>query len=147
MKPDGPYDDIIHLPHHVSQKHPRMSMHDRAAQFASFSALTGLEAAILETARVTDVKLELDESQQTRLSTRLALAQKHIREQPELAILYFRPDERKEGGAYVTTRGRAKKIDPVEHLVVMADGTRIPMDDIYTVEGELLDMLDPEQIG
>ena len=43
------YDDIFNLPHHVSTKHPRMSMYNRAAQFSSFAALTGYEKAIEET--------------------------------------------------------------------------------------------------
>ncbi|MBQ4406471.1 MAG: hypothetical protein II852_05615 [Bacteroidales bacterium] len=45
------YSDIINLPHHVSTRHPQMSMEARAAQFAPFSALTGFEDAIDDTAR------------------------------------------------------------------------------------------------
>lgn len=60
----GPYDDIINLPHHVSQKHPQMSMYQRAAQFAPFAALTGHDKAIEETAKQhesEDVRQETDD--------------------------------------------------------------------------------------
>jgi len=52
------YDDIIRLPHHVSQNHPQMPMLDRAAQFAPFAAQTGYEAAVGETARLTAERRE-----------------------------------------------------------------------------------------
>lgn len=133
------YDDIIHLPHHVSETRSRMSLHDRAAQFMPFAALTGYDAAILETARLTENRVELAEDRQATLNARLALVQEHLKEEPEIAIVYFVPDARKEGGAYRTVVGRAKKIDPIERRVIMQDGTGIPMEDIYTVESDLFE--------
>ena len=101
----GKYDDIIHLPHHVSATRPRMPMLDRAAQFSPFVALTGYEAAVRETARLTDQRVELDESAKAELDRKLRLLLS-LPGQPEASITYFRPDERKEGGAYETVTGR-----------------------------------------
>ena len=134
----GPYDDIISLPHHTSPKHPRMAPIDRAAQFAPFAALTGHEAAIRETARLTDHRAELDEDAKAELDMRLRLLADHLREQPPVSITYFQPDMKKAGGAYLTASGSIKKIDDVLKAVVMTDGLHIPIRDIYQVEGELL---------
>ena len=125
-----PYDDILHLPHPTSKNHPRMSIQERAAQFSPFAALTGHAAAIAETARLTDRKMELDEDTRAELDRRQAILLEHISERPEVTITWFRPDERKEGGAYVTTTGRLKKIDQVERILVLMDGTNIPLEDV-----------------
>lgn len=131
------YDDIINLPHHLSSVHPHMPIGDRAAQFSPFAALTGYDDAILETARLTDSRIELDESRQEKLSECLALIKEHIRESPEVKLCYFKPDEKKAGGAYITSSGVVKKIDNYEHKVVLKDGTVIPMEDLYEIDGEL----------
>ena len=107
----GPYDDIIHLPHPVSKTHPRMSMIERAAQFSPFAALTGYGAAIKETARLTDRKLELDEETQALLDLRQHFLLEHLAQRPEVTITYFEPDTRKEGGSYQTITARVKKLD------------------------------------
>lgn len=132
------YDDIIDLPHHVSQTHPHMPVSDRAAQFSPFAALTGYDTAIRETARLTDEKIELDESRKTVLNEKLLLLQEHLKERPVAIITFFKPDERKAGGSYVTVSGNIKKIDTYESMVILADGTRVPVDDIIAIEGELL---------
>ena len=89
------YDDIINLPHHASSTRPRMSMHDRAAQFAPFAALVGYDDAVAETARLTEYRPELDEQEQRAINERLAYITAHIHEQPEVRIKYFVPDEYK----------------------------------------------------
>ena len=132
----GPYDDIIHLPHPTSKNRPRMSIHDRAAQFSPFAALSGHAAAIAETARLTDRKLELDEDTKAELDRRQAILLEHISERPEITITWFRPDEKKAGGAYVTTTGRLKKIDEIERVLVLTDGTRIPLEDVAGLESD-----------
>lgn len=134
----NPYEDIIHLPHPTSKNHPRMSIHDRAAQFSPFAALTGHAAAIAETARLTDRKMELDEDTRAELDRRQAILLEHIDQQPEVTVTWFRPDEKKDGGAYVTTTGRLKKIDQVERILVLTDGTRIPLEDVAGVESDNL---------
>ncbi len=135
----GAYDDIIHLPHHVSIKRPRMTAIDRAAQFSPFAALTGYDAAIKETARLTDARVELDECSTSTLSDRLQIIAASIADQPEIAITYFQPDRMKSGGSYVTAAGAAKKIDEYKRIVVMADGRTIPMDEIAGIEGAIFE--------
>ena len=128
-----PYDDIIRLPHHVSQNHPQMPLRDRAAQFAPFAALTGYEAAVGETARLTAVKRELDAQEAAELNRRLATLISRLPDRPEVTIEYFVPDERKSGGAYVTVTGQVRHISVSERLLVMEDGTAIPLNDIATI--------------
>ena len=104
-KDEHRYDDIIDLPHHTSKKHPRMPLLDRAAQFAPFAALTGHEAAIKETARLTEEEIELDENRKELLDLRLQQLQECLAEQPMVTVTYFKPDEKKAGGAYVSVTG------------------------------------------
>lgn len=131
------YDDIINLPHHVSKKHPQMSLLNRAAQFSPFAALTGHEAAILETARLTEPFIELDEDRKEQLDERLQLIRKHMEQRPECEIVYFQPDEKKDGGSYVTIRGRVKKIDEYRRRILFTDGTALPIEHIFSIRGEL----------
>ncbi|HBG11351.1 MAG TPA: hypothetical protein DDX68_04795 [Clostridium sp.] len=128
------YDDIIHLPHHVSATHPHMAAVDRAAQFSPFAALTGYDAAIKETARLTDKRVELDESMKDALSNNLQMIADRLKEHPEIAITYFQPDAKKNGGAYVTVINTVKKIDVYERIVVMTDGKVIPVDEIISID-------------
>ena len=128
------YDDIIHLPHHVSPVHPQMARSDRAAQFAPFAALTGHGAAIKETARLTDEKIILDENAKALLDEKLQMVQEMPKEQRTVTVTYFLADERKNGGHYVTVTGQVKKIDGYQQSVVMTDGSRIPLDDIIEIE-------------
>lgn len=129
------YDDIINLPHPTSQKHPRMSLYDRAAQFSPFSALTGHDAAIKETARFTEKQTEQSEDLISRLNEKLQI----ISDNPgtEITVTYFVPDERKMGGAYVSHTSIAKKIDNYNHTLVMEDRTIIPISRISEIECSL----------
>ena len=125
------YDDIIHLPY--PQKPRRMSNYNRAAQFSPFAALTGFEAAIAETARLTDQKVELDEGGKALLDEKLRLIEENILENPEIIVTYFKPDLRKFGGAYEQKTGRVKKLDAYQRAVVFTDGMTIPIDDISEI--------------
>lgn len=131
------YDDIINLPHHVSTKHPRMVPLDRAAQFSPFAALTGHDAAIKETARLTDERVELDESSKELLDMRLQIIREHLAEKPEVTVTFFEPDQKKSGGAYVTVTGRIKKIDEYEGKLVLEGGISILMADVTAIDGEM----------
>ncbi len=131
------YEDIIHLPHHVSKKHPQMSMLDRAAQFSPFAALTGYDAAVEETARLTDRRIELDEYEAQHLDERLQELSEHLPEHPEVSITYFLPDARKDGGEYITVTGCVKKIDHYERRIILMDGTLIPIHEVIQINGEL----------
>ena len=124
------YDDIINLPHHVSPTRQRMSMHDRAAQFAPFAALVGYDDAVAETARLTESRPELDEQEQRAINECLAYIADHIHEQPEVRIKYFVPDEHKSGGAIIEVFGQVKKISATDGTIVMADGCKIRLSDI-----------------
>lgn len=128
-----PYDDIIHLPHHISQNHPQMPLRDRAAQFAPFAALTGYEAAVGETARQTAERRELDPQEAEELNCRLAALIARLPERPEVTIEYFVPDERKAGGAYVTVTGRVRHISVAERTLVMEDRAVIGLEDIAAI--------------
>lgn len=134
MKMDDQYADIINLPHHVSSKHSQMPISDRAAQFSPFAALTGHEEAIKETARLTDERIELDEDRKFRLNEKLQTILGCNEKYPEVSILYFLPDTKKAGGSYVTYTGRLKKIDEYEKILVMTDGVRIEINQIYEIE-------------
>ena len=136
------YDDLIGLPHHVSAARPHMSLLDRAAQFSPFAALTGYDAAVRETARLTQPRRELDESSIAALNEKLQRLLELRDERPEVTITYYVPDERKDGGAYVHAEGRVKKIDAYEHTVVMADRTVIPMEQICAIEGKCFQDMD-----
>lgn len=138
----GNYDDIINLPHHESTKHPRMSALNRAAQFSPFAALTGHEAAISETARLTNTRLELDEYRKEELDECLQMIREHISLEPEVAITYFVPDTQKEGGTYLQVIGIIKKLDDINHKIVMKNGTMIPINDIFEVESSIFNAID-----
>ncbi len=129
-----PYDDIIDLPHHVSTTHPQMPMSDRAAQFSPFAALVGYDAAIRETGRLTEAKAEPDEEALRELDRRFRLLAERLDDGPEVDITYFLPDRRKAGGAYQSVRGVVKKIDDFRRLIVLRDGTSIPMDDVAALD-------------
>ena len=131
------YEDIINLPHHVSKTRPQMSMLDRAAQFSPFAALTGYDAAIKETGRLTDEKIEMDEDRKTALDMKQTYLIEMLDEQPEISITYFLPDTKKSGGAYVTVTGNLKRFDEYERLLILTDGKKIPMDDIADKDSDL----------
>ena len=136
------YNEIMGLPHHVSKTRPQMPMSDRAAQFAPFAALTGYDAAIKETGRLTDERIELDVEALSALDMKYQLLMEALDEAPEVTITYFQPDERKAGGKYVSAVGTVKKIDDFERRITMRDGTRIPMDDVLSIDGELFSSLE-----
>ena len=127
MNDTNRYDDIINLPHPEPTTRPRMAMENRAAQFSPFAALTGYDAATREEARLVDIKQELSEDMKDMLDAKLAIIEQHIKEQPEISVTYFQPDEKKNGGAYVTVTGFAKKIDTFERVLMINDEISIPI--------------------
>ncbi len=128
------YEDILYLPHPVSKEHPQMQLSVRAAQFSPFAALTGYEAAIEETGRLTDFWTEPEEERKEHLNRKLQFLLERGKESPEILVTYFQPDMRKEGGAYLTIKGKVKKIDVYEKKLVMEEGNRIPMEFLYEIE-------------
>jgi len=136
-KAEKQYADIINQSRPISPKHPPMSMLNRAAQFSPFAALTGYEAAVQETARLTDEKIALDEYAKSMLSDKLQMIAEHIANLPQVTFTYFVPDKKKSGGAYISVTGTVKEIDEFERIVVLADGTKIPILEIYEIESGL----------
>ena len=129
------YDDIINQPHYEPKHHPRMSMWNRAAQFAPFAALTGYDAAIQESNRVTDDLIDLGESGNEELNRKMELILSKLSEQPHVTIEYFVPDEHKEGGSYQSYTGNIKRIDEYEQTMVMTDGKKIQLNMIRNIIG------------
>lgn len=126
----GKYDGIIDHPHHVSTVHPQMSMINRAAQFSPFSALTGYDDQIAETARLTDRRIELTEAEEAEINAAIGKLERG----DEVELTCFVPDKRKSGGRYVTERVTVKQIVPTEGKVVLTDGRSIDMSMIIEVE-------------
>ena len=133
MESSHKYDDILHLSRPVSPNRARMSMIDRGAQFSPFAALVGYDAAIAETARLTDFQLELTESAKLELNEQLRRLAEQVRQRPQVSVLWFLPDERKSGGTYVRSKGRVKKVDAYRELLVLEE-LEIPFGRIYELE-------------
>ena len=132
------YDDIINLPHHTSKVHPRMPMEKRATQFSPFEALTGYGDAVAETVRLTDSRMDLDESERAVLEERLQLLLDAETPKPDVSLTWFIPDKRKAGGRYVTHTGILRKFDALARVIVMEDGTLVPVDEVTDVQSKLL---------
>ena len=144
------YEDIRNHERYQLKHHTPMSLESRAAQFAPFAALTGYDSAIRETGRLTDEKIELDEEALTALDMKFQLLMKAIDEEPEASVTYFKPDQRKDGGAYLTETGKIGKIDEYQRLVIMRSGVRIPMDDILQIDFDRsaeIERRDDESVG
>lgn len=133
LKETHKYDDIIHLFRPVSEKRAGMSNYDRAAQFSPFAALTGFDAAIEETGRLTDQRIELDEGGKQLLDEQMHAVLEVIDTQPKVEVIWFRYDERKAGGSYVRTAGHVKKIDTYTEKLIFTDGRTIPLGEVFSI--------------
>jgi len=131
----GKYDDIIGRDRPQSDR-PQMSRYDRAAQFAPFAALTGYESILVETARLTDRKIEFDEDVRAAIDLRLRRLCERVKERPAVTVLCFRADERKEGGRYVTLRGNLKRVDTAAQTLMLEAGEKIAFSDVAWVESD-----------
>lgn len=131
---EGRYDDIISLPYPVSGRRPRMSNHDRAAQFAPFKALVELDGEIAETARFTDERGELSEDQQREINETLCEIKEKLSAMPAVRAVYFRPDAKKKGGAYLTAAGRVRRIDENRKKLLFADGRSVEIGELFEIE-------------
>ena len=127
------YKDIINLPHHISKKYPQMSLHDRAAQFGAFAALTGFEDDIKETERIISKRIELDEEEKIVINSKLQQIKKDIQNKPRATFTYFIPDLKKEGGEYVTITDRVIKIDSYKKVLILECKTEIPIFEIIDI--------------
>lgn len=137
MKYDRQYDDIINLPHHISKKHPQMSLYARSAQFAPFAALTGYEEAVKETARETNERIDIEDELKSILDGKLQIILEQIKNHPEISITYFIADSKKNGGEYVTVTGLVKKVDLYNQYIYLIDNTEIPINEIIDISGDI----------
>lgn len=133
--PNNNYDDIINLPRPISRTRPRMSMEERAAQFAPFAALSGHDAAVAEAGRLTDQKIVLSEDEIALLDEKLRWIGERLSEFPEIRITYFVPDALKDGGSYQTITSPVLHIDTTYHDIHLVNGTTIPIDDVLHIDG------------
>lgn len=131
------YEDIINLPHHVSEKHPQMSIEGRAAQFAPFAALTGYSDAVKETSRLTEKRIEIDEGLKLQLNNKLQKIIENINTNPKITFTYFIYDDKKEGGKYVNKTGCVKKIDIENEYIILTDRTKIPINEMININDEI----------
>lgn len=126
------YQDIIDLSRPKS-KHPSMSLNNRTAQFAPFSALTGYDEKIKEVARETAPKKELEEDQKEIINMKLQFLLRHKDEEIVAEILYFEKDKKKSGGSYHRVKKVVKSVDAIKREVVLANGVRIKIDMIVNI--------------
>jgi len=138
----GKYADIIDLPRHISPKRERMTRYDRAAQFSPFAALTGHEDAVKETARLTEIKSELDECEKERLNAKIMLLVERAKERPAVCVTYFKEDGKKEGGAYIKYLGVFLGFDDYERRLVFEDRFSLYIEDLRELEGEIFDNIE-----
>ena len=136
------YESIKYLPHHVSTAHPQMSMLDRAAQFSPFAALTGYDDAVEETARLTDSRYELSDYELEALNAKFQYLRENVKDEPKITVLYFKPDAKKDGGAYLEHTGNVRKIRDYEQQLIMEGGLIIQFTDIYELSGDFFKDLD-----
>ena len=129
------------MPHHVSHTRPRMSNSERAAQFSPFAALTGYDAAVKETERLTDSKLELTDDEKSALNEKLQIIMENIDSEPFVTVTYFEPDKRKEGGKYISKSGKVKTIDSYTRSIVFADKTSVGIDTVININSSILNMI------
>ena len=137
-------DDIINLSHHVSNKHPQMTLEARAAQFAPIAALTGYEDAIYEIARLTNERIELDEESKSILDNKIQIIKEQISTRPTISFTYFIPDLKKDGGKYVTVTGIVRKIDEYRQIIILEDKTEIPINEIISIMGTIVEIDEKE---
>lgn len=128
------YDDIINMPHHVSKTRKPMSLQNRSAQFAPFSALTTYDDKIREVARETSRKIELDDGIKLMLNEKLCLIKNDIKLRPRVTITYFASDSKKKEGHYKTITSNVKIVDEVYKRIVLIDNTIISFDNIIDIK-------------
>ena len=133
------YDSIINLPHYELKYHKRMSIDNRAAQFSAYDALTGYKEIVKETARLTKSKKELSEDNKNDIDSKLRIIKKYINEKPKITVVYFKKDIRKTGGNYLEYTNIVKRIDDIEKVIIFMDKTKIKIENIIDIKGEIFE--------
>lgn len=133
------YDDIINMPHYVSKSRRCMSSIDRAAQFAPFAALTGYDVAIKESERKTDERILISEEDALEIDEKLKIIIREIKNHPLIEIVFFKKDEKKDGGNYIKLTDRVKAIDTYKNQIILVSDINIPIENIYNIKGEIFE--------
>lgn len=133
------YDSIINLPYYELKYHKRMSIDNRAAQFSAYDALTGYKEIVKETARLTKSKKELSEDNKNDIDSKLHIIKKYINEKPKITVVYFKKDIRKTGGNYLEYTNIVKIIDDIEKVIIFMDKTKIKIENIIDIKGEIFE--------
>lgn len=128
------YDDIINMEHHISKKHPQMSLENRSTQFAPFSALTGYDDEVEEVCRYTEEQKYIDEEKKEEINNKLQIIKQQ--KDKKVMIQYFEKDSKKEGGKYIKTEGKIKKIDDYQKAIYMDNNKKILLDNIININIE-----------
>ena len=131
------YEEIINMPHHISERHPPLEKDSYTAQFSPFESLTGFDIVVEEVARVTDNMICIDEDEKSRLSDMIVEIIKNIDSKPEITFRYFIPDAEKDGGKFVSVNGTVKKYSDADNTIMLSDGTIIPVESIVDIQGSL----------
>lgn len=139
----GKYDNIIDMSRPAPPNgHPRMSIHDRAAQFAGFRALVGHDALLDETARYVDKKIELDESEKEELDKKILKILVNVGTCPPVTIRYFEQDSLKDGGKYISYKGLIEKINWIRKEIAFYQGPTVKVDDIIGIDGDFFNNIE-----
>lgn len=136
------YANIINLPHYEPKCHQRMSIYNRAAQFAPFAALTGYDDAVTETGRLTENEKILNDDLKNVIDMKLQIIEEHIKDDQSIKVLYFVKDKRKDGGKYIEYSGNVKRIDKINQVIIFKDNTRICFDKILDIKAEFIKEID-----
>lgn len=139
---DNPYGDIITRSRPCSKTHAPMSRMQRAAQFAPFAALTGYKEEVKEAARLTSEEMLMEETQLERLNEKIHYLTSGVYKNAEITITYFEPDEKKQGGSYLTETDLLKKIDEYHKELIMNQGKRIKLNRIIDLQGTIFNEIE-----
>jgi hypothetical protein len=130
------YSDIIKLPHYELKNHSRMSIENRSAQFAPFSALSGFSEEVIETARIVDKKKNMTEEERRILDIKLNLVENHFDSYVE--VIYFVPDSKKSGGRYENYKSKIRVIDKSNRIIIFTDKKKIKIDDVIDIKADFI---------
>ena len=133
------YDDILEYEYHGSISHPHMSMEQRAAQFAPFAALVGYSDNINEAKRLTQEQRDLGESDILDIDYKLQYIESIVQDYPLITVTYFKKDEKKAGGEYLTKTGNVRKIDTYQNYIEFMDRDKVSLNTIMYIEIEKYD--------
>lgn len=112
-------------------KYPKMSMSDRAAQFATFAALTGHKEAILEQQRTTQTKRILSNEEKLEINEKII---ELMNLKSKCRIIYFEKDRTKSGGQYMESVLSFKRMDELNKTLFFKENIQIQIDDIVDIE-------------